>query len=107
METKVLKLLLGKLILLSSLTVHAEEAIDKALEAAYRQTGIRKMVNTKLKKLERIYIPNYIKPYMGTAFAIGKAINDKQIKAKISNEWSAELTFREESKYTVTYLWKF
>lgn len=92
---------------LASLNAYADVAVNKALQAAYIQTGLKRMVRTKTKYIERVYVHETIKPYLGTVFAVGKVIDDRKVKAKISNEFTVEYAFKNGNQYTVSYLCRF
>jgi len=59
-----------------------DKAINKALDAAYRQTGLRSIVSKKAKRLEKKYIPKPVSEVSGWAIWVHKVIKDGNVTYK-------------------------
>lgn len=80
-----MKILVVTVILLYSLNSSADQysdALNKAAEAAYAQTGAKKMIEDYGAKLDKRYVPEIVHEN-GWIFAVVKAVSERKITFEV------------------------
>lgn len=62
--------------------IQYSDAENHALEAAYQQTGLKKMLEEYGKKLDRMYVPEYLNKNGGVFLVAYRLIHDQQLSYK-------------------------